>query len=64
MGYHSDFLFFSSLCMLALGMSLKSPEWGFINGHHCKPNLYEPFFSWFGGTVKLPPVRSCELNCS
>lgn len=65
MGYQSN-IFFPSLHMLALGLSLKPclpPVCGFIYGYHSKPSLYERFLSSFGGMLKLPPVTSCELNC-
>lgn len=66
MRYHSDFSFFPSFHMLALGLSFKPglpPECDFTDGYHSKPNLYEPCLSSFVGTLKSPPIISCEFNC-
>lgn len=54
---------FSSFHMLAFGLSLKPCECDFFTRHHSKSNLYKPFLSSFGDTLKLQPVTRYELIC-
>lgn len=62
-GITQGFSFIPSFHILALSLSSKPCECGFINRHQSKPNLYELFLSSFGDMLKLQPVTSCELIC-